>query len=173
LLTLLFKKNFFAVALVVTLSGCGFQPMLKSDLTGKQSFVLTVKGNGYATYTFRREMEKQLALIPCLSNETYRIDVSLAGAQAAAAVNPDATIGRLSSTYNASYRISTKNGKSIAKLNTITSSYPVVPRDEFVTKNADLAATVRLMLSLAREVALEIVSEIKHDHEKNQNLKAH
>lgn len=163
---MLFKNFFFAVVFVATLSGCGFQPMLKSDLAGKQSFILSVKGNGYSTYTFRREMEKQLALIPRLSDETYQINISLAGEQAAAAVNPDATVGRLSSTYNAHYRISTKSGKSIAKLNTVTSSYPVVPRDEFVTKNADTAATLRLMLSLAREVALEVVSEIKQDQEK-------
>lgn len=163
---MLFKKNLFVVSFVVALSGCGFQPMLKSDLTGKQSFILSVKGNGYATYTFRREMEKQLALIPRLNDETYRVNINLEGTQAAAAVNPDATIGLLSSTYNADYRISTKNGKSLLKRNTITSSYPVAPRDEFVTKNADIAVTLRLMLALAREVALEVVSEIKQDQEK-------
>ena len=160
---MLSKKNLLVVAFVATLSGCGFQPMLKSDSADKQSFVLSVKGNGYATYTFRREMEKQLALIPRLSNETYRIDVGLTGSQAAAAVNPDATIGRLNSTYNAQYRISTKGGKSFVRTNSVTSSYPVVPRDEFVTKNADVAATVRLMLSLAQEVALEIVGTIRKD----------
>lgn len=167
---MLYKKISFLAVVVAILSGCGFQPMLKNDAVGKQPFTLIVKGEGYAAYIFRREMEKQLAMIPRLSDENYRLDINVTGTLGAATVAQDATISRVNLLQTAVYKISCKNGNSIEQSSAIISSYPVVPRDEFVSKNAGIDATSRIMISLAQDVALEIVRHIKQDIEKKPKI---
>ncbi|WP_156962051.1 LPS assembly lipoprotein LptE [Candidatus Paracaedibacter symbiosus] len=166
----MFKKFIIILACSAILSGCGFQPMLKGDAAGKQLFVLSVKGEGYPVYIFRREMEKQLSLVPRLKENAYRVDISLVGAEAAATVAQDATISRVSLNYIANYKISTPDGHSVEQNTTSTTSYPVIPTDEFISKNADTAARTRLMIDLAKDVALEIVRAIKQDVEHQPKL---
>lgn len=168
--TLLYKKISLISAFLTLLSGCGFQPMLQTDASGKQPFTLAIKGDGYPTYIFRREMEKQLALIPRLNDKDYRIDVTVTGSQVAGAIAQDATISRVNLSYSATYKISQKEGNSTQQTSRVTSSYPVVPRDEFVSRNADMDATSRIMISLAQEVALEIIRDIKQDVEKKPKI---
>ncbi len=167
---MLFKKIIFAFSIALSLSGCGFQPMLKSETQAKQPFTLSVKGDGYPAYVFRREMEKQLALIPYLSDNTYRVDVNLTGTEEAAAYAQNATVTRVNLTLSARYRISTKNGKMVPQSSSITTSYPVVARDEYISRSADITTKTRAMIALAQEVALEIIRDIKQDLEKQPKL---
>lgn len=160
---MLFRKIIIMFALSATLIGCGFQPMLKSETEGKQSFVLNVKGEGYPAYIFRREMEKQLSLVPQLRKQTYRIDVSLSGADTPSAIAQDATVTRVKLTYVARYRLSTNDSKPVTQSTAATTSYSVIPRNIFTSRNADTAAKSRLMVELAQDVALEIVRNIKQD----------
>lgn len=152
------------------LSGCGFQPMLKSNSQVKQPFTLSVKGDGHSAYVFRREMEKQLALIPHLSDDTYKVDIDLVGIEEAASYAQNATITRVNLALSANYRISTKNRNQVAQSSTITTSYPVIPRDEFISRSANETIKTRAMTTLAQEVALEIVRDIKQDLEKQPKL---
>lgn len=145
----------------MVLSGCGFQPMLATSSSQKQSFILAVKGDGYPAYIFRREMEKQLALVPKLNEEVYRVDISVSGSKAAASNAVDATVSRFQSTYTAAYTVNSSTGKKSKKTSSVKTSYPVIPRDEFISQNADTAASTRAAISLAQDVAREIIRDIK------------
>lgn len=167
---MLFKKIILIAAVTFSLSGCGFQPMLKADTQGKQPFTLSVKGEGYPAYVFRREIEKQLALIPQLSDDTYRVDIQLTGTEEAATYAQNATITRMNVNLSAAYTISTKEGNRVSQSRSIITSYPVIPRDEFISKSADVTIKTRAMITLAQEVALEIVRDIRQDLEKQPKL---
>lgn len=167
---MLFKKIIFIASVTFYLTGCGFQPMLKSDTQAKQPFTLKINGEGYPAYVFRREIEKQLALIPRLSNNTYQVDIKLSGTEEAAAYAQTSAITRMNTTLSAAYTISTKNGNQVSLSNSIVTSYPVIARDEFISRSADVTIKTRAMMSLAQEVALEIVRDIKQDLEKQPKL---
>ena len=42
-----------------------------------QRYILKINGSGYAAYKFRRELEKQLALMPKVNDNAYVITVTL------------------------------------------------------------------------------------------------
>lgn len=167
---MLFKKIILVTSIALGLCGCGFQPMLKSKTQEKQPFTLKVTGDGYATYVFRREMEKQLALVPRLSDDTYKVEVNLVGTEEAASYAQNATITRVNLDISARYRIFTANKEPVVQSSTITTSYPVIPRDEFISRSAHMTIKTRTMATLAQEVALEIARDIKQDLEKQPKL---
>ena len=165
-----FKKAILISSLTLSLIGCGFQPMLKSEGQEKQSFILKVKGEGYPAYIFRREIEKQLALIPRLSLHTYQIDIQLAGTEEAATYAQTAAVTRMRTTLSATYTISCKNGAPlsfsesiISPSHSIVTSYPVIAHDEFISRNADITVKTRAMISLAQEVSLGILGNLKKE----------
>jgi hypothetical protein len=141
---------------MLLLTGCGFSPLHCGDKSQSQAICITVKGNGYTTYKFRRELEKQLALIPRLNKHGYRLTVDLTETKTAAIYAQDATITRSQLTVTARYDLKQDGQNFTQYSNEVTTSYPVTAQDEFITRNADQAADVRVAICLAEDVARDI-----------------
>lgn len=149
--------------LLLGLTSCGFSPMYCGDKTQSQTICLTVKGDGFFAYKFRRELEKQLAIVPRLSSKEYTLSVTLTESKSAATYAEDATITRSQITVNADYRLRHGNDAAGQFKNEITTSYPVVASDEFITRNADQAAISRAAIALAEDVARDVNRLIRTD----------
>jgi LPS-assembly lipoprotein len=144
------------LSLTLLLSSCGFTPMYCGDKSQTQAICITVKGEGYTAYKFRRELEKQLAIMPRFNNHDYKLNISLTETKSAASYAQDATITRSQIVVTATYELK-QDGKHYGRYtNEITTSYPVVATDEFITCNADKAAENRSAISLAEEVARDV-----------------
>lgn len=154
--TLNFPRHLLMLSLIFSLAGCGFSPMYSGDRTQAQAICLTVKGDGYLAYKFRRELEKQLALMPHFNNHEYKLNINLAENKLAASYAEDATITRSQIMVTASYELKQNGQKYGQYTNQITTSYPVIVSDEFVTRNADNAASTRVAIALAEQVASDI-----------------
>lgn len=153
------------------LSGCGFQPLYSGSPCHKQNFELHVTGSGYPTYKFRREIEKQLDFIPQFDNETYILNISVTEVQTAASYQQDASITRKLSNLIANCLILKKqknpnpglpNNQPISTLTVnVETSYPLTPTDEFVSRNADKAASTRTAITLAEDLSRDILRVLK------------
>lgn len=144
--------------------------MMKGDTRHPQPFELHVKGDGYATYKFRRELEKQLSFIPKFDDRLFRLDVNIVESRTPSTYHHDANIVRQFSTLTASCYISQVIPGSIGKkpetvpitssaLN-ITTSYP---QSLFVGRSADHAASNRTAIELAKDLARDVVRLLKSD----------
>ncbi len=142
--------------LALGLSSCGFSPMYCGDKTQTQAICLTVKGDGFFAYKFRRELEKQLAIIPRLNNNEYKLSLTLTETKTAATYAEDASITRSQISVYATYQLRQKDRAVGEFKNEITTSYPVVATDEFITRNADQAAITRAAIALAEDVARDV-----------------
>lgn len=143
-------------SVVLGLAGCGFSPMYCGDRSQSQPICISVKGDGYLTYKFRRELEKRLAITPRLNDHNYRLTVDLTEIKTAASYAQDATISRSQITVSARYELR-QDGKTYGNFaDQITTSYPVVAADEFITRNADTSAISRVAIMLAEDVARDI-----------------
>ncbi len=138
------------------LSSCGFSPMYCGDKSQTQAICLTVKGDGFFAYKFRRELEKQLAIIPRLNNQEYKLSITLSETKTAATYAEDASITRSQISVYATYQLRHKDRAVGEFKNEITTSYPVVAADEFITRNADQAAITRAAIALAEDVARDV-----------------
>lgn len=160
-------KNWIFLIFLTALSGCGFEPLYSGDCANRQPLVLHFKGEGAAAYKFRRELEKQLSIVPKFDEKTYQIDLTLAEAKSASTYAQDATITRTQITMTAIYTIR-MNDQTIARgSNDLTTSFPVISSDAFATQNADIAAANRVAISLAEEVSRDILRLIKIKSTKN------
>ena len=142
--------------LALGLSSCGFSPMYCGDKSQTQAICLTVKGDGFFAYKFRRELEKQLAIIPRLNNNEYKLSLTLTETKTAATYAEDASITRSQISVYATYQLRQKDRAVGEFKNEITTSYPVVATDEFITRNADQAAITRAAIALAEDVARDV-----------------
>lgn len=143
--------------------GCGFHPMYTStvDQKGVQNFEIHIKGEGFPAYKFRRELEKQLAIVPKISNESYRLDITVTESLSAATYARDASVARAQVTLAANYALK-QNSRSIASDTVYAiSSYPIISADEFISRTAEKAAVVRTSISLAEDVAREIIRRLQ------------
>lgn len=164
-------SKLFVVLCPLILTGCGFQPLYSGDPCHHQAFDLHIKGNGYSTYKFRREMEKQLAIIPKFDNEDYQLKMTVSEVRTVAAQQHDASVTRKLSTLNAVCVISKKvilpgtNRPHYTPITTssvsVTSSYPITPRDEYVSRVAETAASTRTAITLAQDSVRDILKLIK------------
>lgn len=153
------------------LTGCGFQPLYSGDPCQRQAFELHIKGNGYSTYKFRREMEKQLAIIPKFDNEEYQLKITVTEVRTVAAQQHDASVTRKLSTLTTVCDISRKitlpdtNKPQYTPITTstvsVTSSYPITPRDDYVSRVAETAASTRTAITLAQDSVRDILKLIK------------
>lgn len=150
------KISIVLLTLVFSLASCGFSPMYCGDHSQTQAICLTVKGNGYTAYKFRRELEKQLAIMPRFNTHEYKLNIHLIESKSAASYAQDATITRSQVRISAHYALK-QDGQDFAQYtNDITTSYPVIATDEFITRNADRAAATRVAIVLAEDVARDI-----------------
>ncbi|MBX3457815.1 MAG: hypothetical protein KF820_05585 [Candidatus Paracaedibacteraceae bacterium] len=145
------------------LSSCGFSPMYCGDRSQTQAICLTVKGDGFFAYKFRRELEKQLAILPRLNNQEYKLAITLSETKAAATYAEDASITRSQITVHASYQLRHMDRAIGEFKNEVTTSYPVVATDEFITRNADQAAITRAAIALAEDVARDVNRLLRTD----------
>ncbi len=152
----LMSQSIVLLSLTFFLSSCGFTPMYCGDTSQTQPICITVKGDGYTAYKFRRELEKQLAIIPRFNNHNYRLNLTLTETKSAASYAQDATITRSQTTVSVTYELK-QDGKNYGTYtNELTTSYPVVSADEFITCNADKAAETRVAILLAEDVARDV-----------------
>jgi len=158
----LLPKLISIAVLGLSLSACGFHPMYSSNYGPEvgQPFDLHIKGSGYSTYKFRRELEKQLALAPYMQSTPYRLDIVVAESLSGTTFAQDATITRAKANLSATYTLKTGNRIIATDQLAVTSSYPITATDEFFTKSAQKSASTRTAISLAEEVAREIVRRL-------------
>ncbi len=150
------KRILIFPILMLGMTSCGFSPMYCGDRSQTQAVCLTVKGDGFFAYKFRRELEKQLAIIPRLNDQEYKLSLILTESKAAATYAEDATVTRSQITVHANYQIR-YNDRAVGEFkNEVTTSYPVVASDEFITRNADQAAITRAAIALAEDVARDV-----------------
>lgn len=151
--------SFLGTALI----GCGFHPMYTSVVDTKevQNFDIHIKGEGFPAYKFRRELEKQLAIMPRISNDTYRLDITVTEALSAATYAKDASVARAKATLTANYVLKQKDRQIAADKVYVVSSYPIISADEFISRTAEKAAVVRTSISLAEDVAREIIRRLQ------------
>lgn len=145
--------------------------MFSGDTCQRQAFELHIKGEGYSTYKFRRELEKQLAIVPKFDDEIYQLNIHVKETRSVAAQRHDASITRKLSTLSANCLIAkvvppvTGNKPQYIPITTssvnVTSSYPLTPSDEFVSRNAETAASTRTAISLAQDSTRDILRAIK------------
>jgi hypothetical protein len=152
----LLRTSIMLLAPVFSLASCGFTPMYCGDHSQTQAICLTVKGNGYTAYKFRRELEKQLAIMPRFDTHGYRLDIHLIESKSAASYAQDATITRGQVRVSAHYTLKQDGQGFTQYANDITTSYPVIATDEFITRNADRAAATRVAIALAEDVARDV-----------------
>lgn len=161
-----FKRSLITTVLSFFLSGCGFQPLMTGEHHTPQRFDLKISGLGYSTYKFRRELEKQFALTPRLNDKTYSLAVSLSEGYVPIAYGTDATTSRNQVQARGSYTL-TDGTQEIAKGNvTAYSTYILNYTEEFSTRSAQSAASERTLLSLAEELAREVMLKIRSAPEK-------
>jgi LPS-assembly lipoprotein len=129
-------------------------------IKGSQSFDLHVKGSGFPAYKFRRELEKQLAIVPRISDIPYRIDISVVETLTAAAYARDASATRAQAQLTAHYTVKQGNRTIATDQVYVTSSYPIIASDEFISKTAEKSAIVRTSINLAEDVAREIIRRL-------------
>lgn len=163
-------KTSVAIGSFCLLSGCGFQPMMMGDPCHSQPFELHVKGEGYATYKFRRELEKQLSFIPQFDDRLFRLDVHVIESRVPSTYRHDADIVRQFSTLSANCHISQvipgMPGKRPETVPITTSGLNVTtsyPQSLFVGRSADQAASNRTAIELAKELARDVVRLLKSD----------
>ncbi|WP_010299912.1 hypothetical protein [Candidatus Odyssella thessalonicensis] len=149
------------LSLAVFTVSCNFAPMYCGDKSQSQAICINVKGNGYTAYKFRRELEKQLAIIPRINEREYQLNVVLTETKSAASYEQDATITRSQTTLAAQYTLKEKGKNFGAYTSEITTSYPAIAADEFITRNADQAADTRTAISLAEDVARNVTRLIR------------
>ena len=161
------KRTIFATGLLsLCLSGCGFQPLYSGSSEEQQTFDIHVKGDGYSTYKFRRELEKNLAYTPKFDDEKYRLDVTVSESKSAVTYRTDASVTRNQETLSATCLIS-KKGQTIAtSTGTIVTSYPLTPAAEYVTRVAEDAAANRSSITLAEDISRDILRQIKAGNNK-------
>lgn len=148
------------------LSGCGFEPLYNGTAEGQQVFDVHVKGDGYSTYKFRRELEKNLAYTPKFDNEKYRLDVTITETKTAVTYRTDASVTRNQETLSAVCLISRKGQTLATSSGTIVTSYPLTPAAEYVTRVAEDAASNRSAVALAEDISRDILRQIKAGNNK-------
>ena len=148
------------------LSGCGFQPLYCGSPDERQDFEIHVKGDGYSTYKFRREFEKNLAYTPKFDTEKYRLDVTVTESKSAVTYRTDASVTRNQETLAANCLIS-KKGQTIATSSgSVVTSYPLTPAEEYVTRVAEDAASNRSAIALAEDISRDVLRQIKAGNNK-------
>ena len=158
-----FHRMGVLMILMFSLTSCGFSPMYCGDKSQTQAICLTVKGDGFFAYKFKRELEKQFAIMPRLSPQEYKLFVTLTELKSAATYAEDATITRSQITVSAAYQLRHADQAVGEFKNEISTSYPVVASDEFITKNADQAAITRSAIALADDVARDVNRLLRTD----------
>ncbi len=156
------KQNLlFSGVLTLFLSGCGFQPLYSGAHCEQQDFELHVKGDGYSTYKFRRELEKNLAYTPKFDEEKYRLDVTVTELRTATTNRSDASVTRNQETLSAICLISKKGQTLATSEGTVLTSYPLTPAEEYVARVAEDAASNRAAIALAEDISRDILRQIK------------
>ncbi len=158
-------RIFLLSCLGISVMGCGFHPMYTSSSFNEkkelQAFDLHVKGEGFPAYKFRRELEKQLAIIPKFSNEPYRLDITVTEALSAATYARDASAVRAQVHLSAAYMLKQKDRLIANDTVYVISSYPIISSDEFISRTAEKSAVVRTSINLAEDVAREIIRRLQ------------
>ncbi|MDF3034632.1 MAG: hypothetical protein K0R76_1586 [Alphaproteobacteria bacterium] len=165
------KKWAVVSCLSFLLGGCGFQPLMTGQPETPQRFTLKISGTGYSVYKFRRELEKQLALTPQVNDKAYVLTVSLSEGYVPLAYGTDATVSRSQVQATAKYAI--QDGTQPLATGNVTaySSYILNYTEEFSTRSAQAAASERTLISLAEELAREVMLKIRVAPEKEEKAK--
>lgn len=154
-------SRIFISALSILLTGCGLEPLYCGSPYEQQQFDIHIKGSGYSTYKFRRELEKSLAYTPKFDDNTYRLDINVSESQSGMVYRSDANITRNQEQLTARCTI-LLNKKQIGVItDTVVTSYPLTPSQEYVTKVAQDSASNRSSVALAESMARDILREIK------------
>lgn len=154
-------KILICLIIALTLSGCGFTPMLATDESesdqtgGARLLVNTQKGsNGYLCDQLRKRLKRNLNNLELDSK--YKIIVTLNESSGSIAYAADATASRSMERLSANIIIN-KDGNLVhsTTVNTIT-SYSQNANDEFMNQSAQTGAKERLLESLVLDITREI-----------------
>lgn len=153
---MLFKK--LAIALtIIGVQGCGFQPMYSGDCLHRQPITLHFKGEGASAYKFRRELEKHLAIIPKFDSHDYVVNVTLNAVKEGETYASDSSIIRTTDILNANYTVKRDGIPLNENTSDIKASYPILNKENYITITAENATDYRIAVTLAEDVARDIV----------------
>ncbi|MDP3371470.1 MAG: hypothetical protein Q8S21_01040 [Candidatus Paracaedibacteraceae bacterium] len=154
------KVTFLALSL--SLSGCGFEPIYqqKNNVLIPQAFKLNITGSNdqaYTTYKLRRELETLLPTIAQKVSRQLTIKISLEETYGNIAYNANAKAQRSQGQLNAAIQVLDGNLTIIheSKLENAT-SYTVDYIEEFSNISAEAGARERLIKNLAQDIVHEL-----------------
>jgi hypothetical protein len=163
------KRKIIARAfLSLSVTGCGFQPLMTGQSRTPQRFALKIEGAGYFAYKFRRELEKQLALTPKINDQAYALTVVIQEGCVPLTYGVDATVSRNQVQATATYALTDGTQKLATGLVKAYSTYTLNYAEEFSTRSAQFAANEHALISLAEELAREIMLKMRSAPEKEE-----
>lgn len=156
------KKILSAIVLLITLSGCGFTPVLSTEGDCRQDFKLQVKAYDQASapggvvFKFKSLLNRQIQSLNF--NQPCKVNIYLTQSFSDMSYAPDATASRVQGKLTATVKIIDKDNQVFeSKVNSIT-SFDKNAQDEFANQSAIDAAQERLIAQLS-QVVFQVIAE--------------